>query len=131
MFLQFQGLNEETFKTRTRETAENQIKVDLLIDAVAKAENLKPTDEAIEEEYKQIAEANKVSLEKAKKAVSVEDVVYHMNKQLALEFLKKNNGPAKSTKKEEVKEEVKEEPKAKKAPAKKAPAKKTTTKKAE
>ena len=30
---------------------------------------------AIEEEYKQIAEANKVSLEKAKKAVSLEDVV--------------------------------------------------------
>ena len=130
MFLQFQGLNEETFKARTRETAENQIKVDLLIDAVAKAENLKPADEAIEEEYKQIAEANKVSLEKAKKAVSVEDVVYHMNKQLALEFLKKNNGPAKAAKKEEVKEEAKEEPKAKKAPAKKAPAKKTTTKKA-
>lgn len=128
MFLQFQGLNEETFKARTRETAENQIKVDLLIDAVAKAENLKPADAAIEEEYKQIAEANKVSLEKAKKAVSVDDVVYHMNKQLALEFLKKNNGPVKAAKKEVVEEAPKKAP-AKKAPAKKAPAKKATAEK--
>ena len=129
MFLQFQGLNEETFTARTRETAENQIKVDLLVDAVAKTENLKPTDAAIEEEYKQIAEANKVSLEKAKKAVSLEDVVYHMNKQLALEFLKKNNGPVKAAKKEAVEEAPAKKAPAKKAPAKKAPAKKATAEK--
>ena len=123
MFLQFQGLTEETFKTRTRESAENQIKVDLLIDAIAKQENLKPSAKQIEAEYQQIADANKVSLEQAKKAVSKEDVVYHINKQLALTFLKKNNGPVKAKKTETPKEEVKEEKPAKKA-TKKAPAKK-------
>ena len=63
------------------------------------------------------------SLEKAKKVVSLDDVVYHMNKQLALDFLKKNNGPVKAAKKEVV-----EEKPAKKAPCKKAPAKKATKK---
>ncbi len=130
MFLQFQGMNEESFKASARQNAEYQIKVDLLIDQVAKVENLKPTEAAIEEEYKQIAEANKVSLEKAKKVVSLDDVVYHMNKQLALEFLKKNNGPAKPAKKEVVEEAPAKKPAAKKAPAKK-PAAKKTTKKAE
>ena len=115
MFLQFQGLTEETFKQRTRETAENQIKVDLLIDEIAKAEALKPTDAQIEAEYQQIADTNKVSLEKAKKAVSTEDVAYHLNKQLALEFLKKNNGPSKAPKAEKKEEEKVEKKSTKKA----------------
>ena len=79
--------------------------------------------------------SNKVSLEKAKKAVSLEDVVYHMNKQLALEFLKKNNGPVKAAKKEAVEEAPKKAPAKKATAEKKAPAKKVapkkTTKKAE
>ena len=101
MFLQFQGLNEETFKEQTK----LQIKLDLILEAVIKKENFKVKEEAIEKLYQEIADENKVTLEQAKNGVRIEDVTYHLQRDLAVEFLKKNNGPKFLKAKEESKEE--------------------------
>jgi len=105
MFLQFQGLNEETFKERTRIQAENQIKIDLIIEAVQKKEDFKVSEKAIEVEFQTLADANKITVEKAKEHVSVEDVKYHLQRGLAIDFLKANNGKVKKAKSEKTKEE--------------------------
>ena len=129
MFLQFQGLTEETFKQRANENAENQIKVDLILEAIMKKENFVASEKEVEAEIVKIAEANKMELEKAKKVINTQEVQYYIQKQKTVEFLKKNNGGKKAEKVEETKpvEEVKPveeapkaEPKAKKAKAEKA-----------
>lgn len=99
MFLQFQGMDEKTFKERMHAQAENQIKLDLIIEAVIKAEDFKAEESAIEKEYQAIADANKVSLEQAKKVIPTDTIAYQIQKDLAIEFLKKNNGPKPKTSK--------------------------------
>ncbi len=103
MFLQFQGMDEKSFKERTKEQAENQIKLDLIIEAVVKAENIKAKPAAIEKEYEEIAKANNVTVEKAKDVIAPDTIAYHLQKDLAIEFLKKNNGPKAKVAKEEEK----------------------------
>lgn len=91
MFLQFQGLDEKAFNERMKLQAANQIKLDLLVEAVMKKEQFKVVDEEIEEEFKKIAEANKITVEHAKEHVSPKDIEFHLQRQLAIEFLKANN----------------------------------------
>ena len=93
MFLQFQGMDEKMFKERMHAQAENQIKLDLIVEAVIKAEGFQADEAAIEKEYQAIAEANKVSLEQAKKVIPTDTIAYQIQKDLAFDFLKKNNGP--------------------------------------
>lgn len=93
MFLQFQGLTEEQFKEHAKLQAANQIKIDLIFEAIIKKENFPVKEEEIEKLYQEIADGNKVMLEQAKKGVRLDDVKYHLQRDEALEFLKKNNGP--------------------------------------
>ena len=104
MFLQFQGLDEKSFKERIHTQAENQIKLDLIIEAVIKAEKFEASEKAIEKEYEEIANANKVSVEQAKKVVPTDTIAYQIQKDAAIEFLKKNNGPKPKTTKTAEKE---------------------------
>ena len=50
------GMNEDTLKFSIRPAAEAQVKTELLLEAVAKAENLEPTDEELEAYYQKTAE---------------------------------------------------------------------------
>lgn len=93
MFLQFQGMDEKMFKERMHAQAENQIKLDLIVEAVIKAEGFQADEAAIEKEYQAIADANKVSVEQAKKVIPTDTIAYQIQKDLAFDFLKKNNGP--------------------------------------
>ena len=103
MFLQFQGLTEESFKEQTKLQAENQIKIDLILEAVIKKENIQPKEKEVEKLYQEIADANKVTVEQVKQVVSADDINYSVQRDMAIEFLKKNNGP------KSVKAEAKEE----------------------
>ena len=93
MFLQFQGMDAKMFKERMHAQAENQIKLDLIVEAVIKAEGFQADEAAIEKEYQAIADANKVSVEQAKKVIPTDTIAYQIQKDLAFDFLKKNNGP--------------------------------------
>ena len=93
MFLQFQGLTEEEFKKHAKLQAENQIKIDLIIEAIIKKEDFAVKESEVEKLYQEIADHNGVTLEQAKAAVRAEDVKYHLQRDEAIEFLKKNNGP--------------------------------------
>ena len=50
------GLSEEAFATMMRPGAERQVKTELLLDAVARAEGIEATDEDKEEFYKRLAD---------------------------------------------------------------------------
>lgn len=101
MFLQFQGLDEKSFKERTKLQALNQIKIDLIIEAVMRKEDFKVSNKEIEAEYEKIAESAKIEVEKAKEHVSLDDVKFYLQRQKAIDFLKKSNGKIKIQKEEE------------------------------
>ena len=58
----------------------------------------------INKEYEEIAKANNVTVEQAKQAIPEDTVAYHIQKNLAVELLKKNNGPKAKVVKETVEE---------------------------
>ena len=61
------GMNEETLKFSIRPAAETQVKTDLLLEAVAKAEGIEPSEEELEEYYKKTAEGVGAAVEDVKR----------------------------------------------------------------
>lgn len=116
-YLKYTGMTTENLREQYQEQAANQVKLRLGLETIAKLEDIKPTEEETEEEYKKLSESYSMSLEDVKRVVSVEGLNADIANRKVVEFLKEN---AKIT--EPAKEEKK--PAKKKAPAKKT-AKKT------
>ncbi len=126
LYLQYTGMEMESFRKTFREQAEKQTKIRLALEKIIEIEAIKATDDEIDAEYKKLAEAYNIEAEKIKGFVPAEEIQKEVAMQKAIDFVRDN---AVVTEKKAA---------AKKAPAKKAegeekkaPAKKTTTKKAE
>ncbi len=87
MYMQFMGTTLEQFKENLRPSAAKSVKVDLTLEAIAKAENLVPTDEAIEAEYHAIADQYNMKAEDVKKFLNADDVAADLKKKLAEDFV--------------------------------------------
>ncbi len=118
-YMQYTGSNIEELKKNMRPQAENQVKVRLALEAVAKKENLKATDEDIESEYKSMADAYGMKAEDIKARIPAEEVAEDLAVKKAIEFIK---AEAKIT---EVDKKTEKKPAAKKITAKTTAAKKT------
>jgi trigger factor len=126
-YLQMMGMTEETLRNDARETATNQIKSELALEAVAEAEKLEVSDEEMEEEVKKLAEQYKMEVDQIKAALSEADLRHDLLVEKANQFVLDNAKVSKAAKK--TKAAPAEEPKD--APAEgeeKKPAKKTTKK---
>lgn len=64
--LEMMGLDEEGYKIQFRSVAETQVKGSLLLEALAKREDIKATDSDIEEKFRQMSGDNEQSLEGVK-----------------------------------------------------------------
>ena len=80
-YMQYTGEDEEAIRKKFRPQAERQVKFRLALEKVVELENIKPTDEELEEEYKKYAEAYKMDQEKIKKLINSED----LSKDIAVE----------------------------------------------
>ncbi len=113
-YLQLVGQTPETFMEQIRPHALQQTKERLVLEAIAKAENIEPSDEDIETELKKMADMYGMDVEKAKELMADQEKD-QMRKDLATskaaDFLYEN-GKAVEKKEEPKKEEAKEEPKA-------------------
>jgi len=65
-YSQFTGLDSEKLLEQVRPGAEREIKSRLVLEAIAKAEKLQPTEEEFEEEAAKMAEAYKMEIDKVK-----------------------------------------------------------------
>ncbi len=65
-YLQFTGMTMDGLRDQLRESAAKNVKTNLVITAISKAENVEVTDEDIEEEYKKFAEMYNMELDKVK-----------------------------------------------------------------
>ena len=74
MARRLQSLTVEQMKEQARPDAEKRIRTRLVLEAVAKAENIQISDEKVDEEVAKMAEAYKMEVEKLKSYMSESDV---------------------------------------------------------
>ena len=74
MYLKYTGMTVEQMKEQARPDAEKRIRTRLVLEAVAKAENIQISDEKVDEEVAKMAEAYKMEVEKLKSYMSESDV---------------------------------------------------------
>ena len=142
MFMKYTGMTIEKLREQMRPQAERNVKVRLALETIAKQEKLEAAKEKIEEEYKKIADAYNIEIEKVKEAIAEADIKADVVVAQALEFIKSHadikikKATAKKTTKKAAKAETEEavsEEKTDDAATEEKPVKKTrkTTKKAE
>ena len=142
------GMDDEKLLADAREPALRQVKMDLAVAAIIKAENIEASDEDVEAEYKKMAEQFGMDVDMVKKYLVKEQVQDQLLSQKAVAVVVDSataEKPKKAAKKEETAEGEEKKPakkttkkaeaadgeeKPKKAPAKKA-AKKESEKEAE
>ena len=118
-YFKYTGMNAEIMMEQIKPQAEQKIKTQLVLEAVAKAENIEVTDDDVEAEIKKIADNYKMDVEKVKETLGAgnEDAIKKdIAMQKAIDFITENSkekAAKKATKKakEEVAEEGEEKPK--------------------
>lgn len=65
-YFQFTGLTEEKMMEELKQQAEKRIKTRLVLEAIAKAENIEVSDERLDEELQKMADAYQMEIEKIK-----------------------------------------------------------------
>ena len=84
------GMNEDTLKFSIRPAAEAQVKTELLLEAVAKAENLEPTDEELEAYDKKTAEGDGATVQDVKRYFGETFLKNELKKEQAMNLIVEN-----------------------------------------
>lgn len=141
-YLKYTGQKLEDVKAQLKPNAERQVKLRLAFEKIAEKEKLEVSEEKLEKEYKDLAEAYGMEVEKIKETVSADMMKTDLILKVAADFVKEKaeitaakakkpaakKTAAKKETVEETKEEAKEEAPKKTTTAKKPAAKKTTKK---
>ena len=128
-YLQMTGTTEADFRKQADGPAAEQVKMDLAVEAIIKAEGLEASDEDVENEMKSVAEKYGMDLDTVKKYLRPEDVKEQVIREKVVKLVADSAvavAPAEEKTELEEKGEIVE-----KKPAKKAAAKKTEGEKAE
>ena len=89
-YMQYMGLTLDNLKEQYKEQSEKQVKMRLAFEKIAELENLDPTAEEIEEQYKEYAEMYKMEVEKIKDSIPEAELVKDLKVKKASEFIKDN-----------------------------------------
>ena len=128
-YLKMTGTTEADFRQQAEGPASEQVKMDLAVEAIIKAEGLEASDEDVENEMKSVAEKYGMDLDTVKKYLRPEDVKEQVVREKVMKLVADNAvavAPAEEKAELEAEGEIVE-----KKPAKKAAAKKTEGEKAE
>jgi len=134
MLIQYTGMKIEDIRARYKEQAEINVRKQLALAEIIKAEGIEASEEDIEKKYAEMAEQFGMKVEDVKARITSDDLADDIKHIKAFELVKEKAKISEKTVTAEefakMNAEGEEAPK-KKAPAKKAPAKKASTKKAE
>ncbi|MBR4579535.1 MAG: trigger factor [Oscillospiraceae bacterium] len=100
-YLKMTGTTLPAFRETTRATAEKQTRTDVLLSAVADAEDIQVTDEDKQAEYKRMGESYGIDPNDVEKYVNVEELVAELRRRKAMEFIT-DNGVAVAPKEEKA-----------------------------
>lgn len=136
-YLSYTGMEMSAFRDGYKENAEKQVKLQLALEAIIKAENIEATEDEINAEYETVAKSYAMDVDAVKKAISSDSLAAEIKSRKAIDFVKDNatvteektaaKKPAE--KKEPAEKATKSTAKKKTDDAEKKPAAKKTTKK--
>ena len=128
-YFKYTGMTLDGLRAQMRPQAEQQVKVRLALETIAKAEALTVADEEIENEYKRISEAYNVPADQVKAMIAAEDIKADLLVGAAMKLVRENAkvGAAKAKKATTKKAATATEGEEKKPAAKKSTAKKAST----
>ena len=89
-YLQYTGMDMESFRKTFRDVAERQVKVRLALEKIAQVENLQPSEEDLEAEYKKMADNYHIELDKVKSAGSEKGLKLDLAGEKAVQLVKDN-----------------------------------------
>ena len=127
-YLSYTGMEMAAFRDGYKENAEAQVKLNLAIEAIVKAENIEATDDEVNAEYENLAKTYNMDVEAVKKAIPAESLAGDIKSKKAIDLVKSS---AKVTEEKAAKKTAEKKEGEEKAPAKKPAAKKTTKKAAD
>lgn len=90
-YTELTGQTEDDLRTQMHIDAEGKVKVRLVLDAVAKAENITVTHEEIDNEYKTIAETYQMDLERVKQLAPEGTIAYDLRLRKAYDIIRESN----------------------------------------
>ncbi len=124
LYLKYTNSNIDEFKKTFRPQAEMQVKYRLALEKIASLENIKADAEAVEAEYKKLAENYGVDADKVKAVIPQAEIEKDIEVGKAIDLVKESAVITEAT--AEKSEDKSEKPAAKKTAAKKTAAKKAT-----
>ena len=94
-YLNYMGMDEESWREDNRETAAKRVKNNLILEAIADSEEIEVKDEKVDEEIEKIAEENDQDVEQIKAFMQMQGQMDGLKDSLRMEktldFLKENN----------------------------------------
>ena len=87
-YFKYTGMDLDTLRKNMRPDAERQVKTRLALEKIAELENIVVSDEETEEEYKRLAEAYNMEVEKIKEAVAAEAIAEDLKVKKAVDLVK-------------------------------------------
>ncbi len=91
-YMQLTNMTMDTMREQFAMDAKNKIAARLVLEAIAKAENLEISDEEIDNEMESIAKAYSMEAEQVKQLISKDAVSYDLRMRKALELIKETAG---------------------------------------
>lgn len=89
-YLKYTGLTIDQFKENFRAPAEIQVKLRLALEKIAELENIEVTEEAVEEQYKSLADEHKMDVERVKAIIAVESLKADIASEKAFNLVKES-----------------------------------------
>jgi len=90
IYLQYTGMDMDSFRDTFRDRAENEVKLRLGLEKIADNENLNPTEDEINAQLQEIADVNKMSIDDVKLRIPMEEFITDLRVQKAVELVKEN-----------------------------------------
>lgn len=89
-YLKYTGMNIDSVKEMYKNEAERRVKMRLILEKIAKLENITPSEEDIEAEYKKMAESYNMDIDNVKAAIPEENLIEDLAVEKAMKFVKDN-----------------------------------------
>lgn len=90
IYLQYTGMDMDSFRETFKDRAENEVKLRLALEKIAELENIEPSEEEVNSQLQEIADMNQMSLDDVKARIPMDDFLTDIKVTKAADFVKKN-----------------------------------------
>lgn len=90
IYLQYTGMDMDSFRETFEDRAENEVKLRLALEKIAELENIEISEDEINSQLQEIADANNLSLDDVKNRLPMDDFLTDLKVNKALDLVKDN-----------------------------------------